>query len=235
LGNLWQADQYFKGGAVSSGPVPAGAPGYFSTKRYGDFTYTLPVPDGAYTVGLSFLENVQLAAGARVFNVTINGAPVLTSYDIVADVGLNAPVRKTFQTTAAGKGIAIKFSTLARSALVNAIDVTTVPSLQLGSVQVCSGSGLSPADPSETVWDPLATYPAGTAISWNSFSWVSLQAMNTGNQPDTSATWWKGLTWDCGGLYAVSITLANGSVLSILGAAMPVPPPGPGVTWSPVQ
>ncbi len=127
LGQVWAADNSFVGGAVSTGPVPSGAPAYFSTKRYGDFTYTLAVPDGQYTGGLSFLENVVLPAGGRVFSVTINGAPFLTNYDAVSDVGAMVPVRKTFSTVAAGHGITIKFITVARSAFVNAIDFSLVP------------------------------------------------------------------------------------------------------------
>ncbi len=127
LGQVWAADNSFVGGAVSTGPIPAGAPAYFTSKRYGDFTYTLAVPDGQYTIGLSFLENVAVPAGGRVFSVLINGAPVLTNYDIMADVGSMVTARKIFPAVAAGHGIAVKFVTVARSAVVNAIDFSLVP------------------------------------------------------------------------------------------------------------
>ena len=132
LGQLWQADAYFTGGAVSTGAIPPGTPGYYLTKRYGDFSYLLPVPAGQYTVALDFIENV-VAPGARVFSVSINGTPVLTNYDIAADVGQNVPVRKIFPATAANSGILIQFTTVTRSAVVNAIEFGPAPVVQATS------------------------------------------------------------------------------------------------------
>src|ERR1035441_3838481 len=128
LGQIWQADAYFTGGAISTGAIPPGTPGYYLTKRYGDFSYLLPVPAGQYTVALDFVENV-VGPGARVFSVSINGAPALTNYDIAADVGQNVPVRKIFPATAANSGIQIQFTTVTRSALVNAIEFGPAPAV----------------------------------------------------------------------------------------------------------
>jgi hypothetical protein len=132
LGQLWQADAYFTGGAISTGAIPPGTPGYYLTKRYGDFSYLLPVPAGQYTVALDFIENV-VGPGARVFSVSIDGAPVLTNYDIAADVGQNVPVRKIFPATAANSGILIQFTTVTRSALVNAIEFGPAPAVVVQS------------------------------------------------------------------------------------------------------
>ncbi len=127
LGQAWQGDNYFTGGANSTGPVPTGAPQHFVTKRYGDFVYVLPVPDGSYNVALSFLENAVTTTGARIFSVSINGTPVLASYDVAAVDGF-VPVRKLFPAVASGSGIRIQFTTVVRSAFINGIEVTPAAS-----------------------------------------------------------------------------------------------------------
>jgi len=45
------------------------------------------VPNGFYTVKLKFAEIFFTAAGQRKFNVTINGVPALTNFDIAQQVG----------------------------------------------------------------------------------------------------------------------------------------------------
>lgn len=148
LGQAWQADTYYKGGAVA-----AGAGQLYASKRYGDFAYVLPVPDGSYTVALSFLENV-VGPGERVFSVLLNGALVLSNYDVAAVDGL-APVRKLFATAASnGAGIRISFVTLKRSAFVNGIEVTpaAIPPAYL--------SGLASALPATCPAGPLGLYQA---------------------------------------------------------------------------
>ncbi|MGE5776187.1 MAG: endo-1,4-beta-xylanase, partial [Chloroflexota bacterium] len=83
------ADQYFSGGStytntatidmsqIPSNPPPAAI---FNTERYGAMTYTIPNRSGAQTVTLYFAETYLTAAGQRLFNVTINGATVLSNF-----------------------------------------------------------------------------------------------------------------------------------------------------------
>jgi beta-glucosidase-like glycosyl hydrolase len=94
------ADNYFTGGAI---PAPVGntvdvsaalypAPqAVYQSNRYGAFTYTLSgfTVGTTYTVRLHFAETYFSTAGSRVFNVSINGTPVLTNFDIVATAGLD--------------------------------------------------------------------------------------------------------------------------------------------------
>src|SRR5579871_5662582 len=54
---------------------------------YSSFTYTIPVPTGSYIVTLKFAELFMTGPGQRQFNVSINGAPVLTNFDIFAHAG----------------------------------------------------------------------------------------------------------------------------------------------------
>ena len=67
-------------------PSPTPAQEVLQTERYGASTYTIPglVAGQTYTVGLFFSENYFAAAGQREFNVSINGTPFLTNFDIYA-------------------------------------------------------------------------------------------------------------------------------------------------------
>jgi hypothetical protein len=49
--------------------------------------YRFTVPNGTYRVELRFAELKQIKSGARIFNVTIEGATVLANLDIVAKTG----------------------------------------------------------------------------------------------------------------------------------------------------
>jgi hypothetical protein len=61
----------------------------YQAERWGNnFTYTFSnLPIGYYQITLKFAEIFYTTKGQRVFNVLINGIPVLTHFDIVADVG----------------------------------------------------------------------------------------------------------------------------------------------------
>src|SRR5262249_1974838 len=97
--------------------------------RYGNFTYTIAnLTSGAsYTVRLDFVEYYFNAAGARVFNVTINSAPVLSNFDIwVAAGGKNIALAKTFTAVAGPAGtIAISFTSLVNNAIVSGIEISS--------------------------------------------------------------------------------------------------------------
>jgi hypothetical protein len=117
------ADEDFSGGgdnaAVSATinltqPGANAAPmGVYQHGRAGVFTYTIPgfTAGAQYTVLLHFAETYFSAAGNRVFNVAINGTPVLSNFDIFATVGAKAALVKTFTATANSSGdIVIAFT-----------------------------------------------------------------------------------------------------------------------------
>ncbi len=116
---------------VSDPSIPAGTPAsLFQSMRYHvsgsqNMIWTMPV-DGlkTYTVRLYFAETYWTTTGKRVFDVSINGTPVLTGFDIVAAAG--GPKRgivKTFTVTT-GQPIVIEFGrTAINNPLVNAIEV----------------------------------------------------------------------------------------------------------------
>src|SRR5262249_3456005 len=93
----FQADAGFTGGAayrtsavLNTTGVPTPAPqARYQSERYGNFSYkaTGLTSGSTYTVRLHFAEVYFNSPGKRLFNVTINGIPVLTRFDIFAQAG----------------------------------------------------------------------------------------------------------------------------------------------------
>ena len=91
LGKAWAADENFSGG-TAAGPTStaiAGTndPALYQTERWGNASYSFPVPAGSYQVTLKFAEIYWSASGKRVFSVSLNGSTVLSNLDIFAEVG----------------------------------------------------------------------------------------------------------------------------------------------------
>ena len=71
------------------------------TERWGETTYTIPVPAGAYTVRLVFAETSQPRLGGRRFNVEIGRRRVLEEFDVFAEAGgANRALVKEFKGVA---------------------------------------------------------------------------------------------------------------------------------------
>lgn len=89
------ADEDFNGGDVATSTDtitlgPNSAPqAVYQSERYVPFTYVLTglVADAPYTVNLHFAETYWTAVGQRIFNVVINGKPVLTNLDVFKTAG----------------------------------------------------------------------------------------------------------------------------------------------------
>jgi len=62
----------------------------YQTLRYGNFSYSIPLANGNYTVTLKFAETYWNAAGKRVFNVSMQDTQVISNLDIFAEVGETA-------------------------------------------------------------------------------------------------------------------------------------------------
>jgi hypothetical protein len=108
------ADEFYNAGgtsnttnAVATAGVANAAPeAVYQSERNGQFTYTVPglAPNASYTVLLHFAETYFTTAGARVFNVAINGTPVLNNFDIYAQAGGNTALVEPFTATANQQG-----------------------------------------------------------------------------------------------------------------------------------
>jgi hypothetical protein len=131
----FSADQFFSGGTTrtvtnsiaTSGVTNAAPQGVYQSERYGNATYTLPglVASASYTVRLHFAELFQTAAAMRTFNVAINGATVLSNFDIFTAAGgaFKATVRD-FPVTANSSGqVVITLTTVKDNATVEGIEI----------------------------------------------------------------------------------------------------------------
>jgi hypothetical protein len=122
-------------------------------------TYTIPglTAGASYTVRLHFAELYFSAAGNRVFNVAINGTPVLTNFDIYATAGARyTAVVENFTATANSSGqIVIAFTNGTKDQpMVNGIEV-------LGSVTNCTTVPSAP-----TGLNATATSSSAISLSW---------------------------------------------------------------------
>jgi hypothetical protein len=97
----------------------------YQSERYGQaFTYTLPAPNGTYTLNLLFAEIYWTAAGQRIFNVDVQGARVLDAFDVFQDAGgANIALVKTFPVTVSDGTVKIAFTTVTDAAKVSAIEL----------------------------------------------------------------------------------------------------------------
>ena len=118
LGVLWAADECFTGGtqtSTSSTITGTSDPALYQTQRTeaasgSSFTYTIPVANGDYFLRLLFAETTCNASGARVFNVTANGAPVLSNFDIFkAAGGENIAVDRIMPINVGNSGLTLTF------------------------------------------------------------------------------------------------------------------------------
>jgi hypothetical protein len=97
------ADHGYKGGeavavknTIDTQITNAGPPAIYQSARQGACTYTLPMKKGvAYTVRVHFAEP-RFSAGARKFNLDINGQRVLSDFDIASEAGKAKALVKDF-------------------------------------------------------------------------------------------------------------------------------------------
>jgi hypothetical protein len=142
----------------------------YQNGRNGTFTYTIPgLTAGAqYTVLLHFAETYFSGAGEREFDVAINGAAVLTNFDIVGTVGAeNATLVEQFTATANSSGqIVVAFTS-------GAVNQPLLMGLEVRSISSCSADPVQPQGVSATgsssssvvlTWSAVAP-PTGCTIT----------------------------------------------------------------------
>jgi hypothetical protein len=141
-GNLWQADQDYAGGSQNNQGAGRAITGtdaapLVQDERWGNFSYRLPIANGTYQVRLYFAEIYTgcPSPSCRVFNVTANGQPWLTGYDIAAHAGDHTADMETKTVTVTNNALDLTFTGITGSPQLAAIEVvnpgtpqTTVPS-----------------------------------------------------------------------------------------------------------
>ena len=166
------SDEDFNGGGLNTSvtatinlalPGANAAPtGVYQYGRAGTFTYTIPglTAGRQYNVLLHFAETYWSAAGQRIFDVAINGATVLSNFDIFAKVGKDAALMETFTATASSNGqIVIDFTR-------GPADQPVLMGLEVRGSSVAS-CGSAPPAPSGL----MATASSSSAIS---LSWTAV-------------------------------------------------------------
>ena len=116
---------------LSDSSLPPGIPAaLFQSERYdngeaGEMTWSFPVSPGTYEVRLYFAEIWFTTPNSRIFGVSIEGSPVLTGYDIVADVGSMKGVAKSF-VVASDSTLDVQFNRIVENPKVSAIEILEV-------------------------------------------------------------------------------------------------------------
>ena len=163
------ADANFAGGTqatpvtatINTSGLTAPAPqAVYQSERYGNFTYTFTgLTTGLnYKVRLHFAETYWTAVGQRQFNVFINGAQVLTNYDILAVAGAQykATIQELTATASSGQ-IVVRSTTVTDNAKSSGIELLLPPP--------AAPAGLL-ADPGDSQVD-LSWSPVTGATSYN--------------------------------------------------------------------
>ena len=103
----WSADTYFKGGQLGATEEAAAGtddPELYSSERWGNFSYAIPVTPGKYMVTLHFIERHFHRAergqplsslgstGVRLFNVYCNHKLILREVNILEQAGAGRPL-----------------------------------------------------------------------------------------------------------------------------------------------
>ncbi len=171
FGHIWTADRYFDGGepwSVSSRRIlRTSDPQLFLSARQGqEFGYDIPLRPGDYELRLCFAETFYGednseggGESSRMFDVTANGAPILTDFDPLSDAGGSntADVRVFAGISPASDGkLHLQFRNhwaLKGVAFVNAIELTRTDGKTMLPVRwVASDSAIE--DQAGRLWVP---------------------------------------------------------------------------------
>jgi hypothetical protein len=158
----WSADAYFHSGTQFADTSTAiNTTGYldpnvapqavYQTCRWNAaFSYTIPglTAGASYVVLLHWAELSFQTAGARKFNVAINGATVLSGFDVYAAAGFKRAIGKSFSATANASGqIVVAFS---QGGADNPF---------ISGIEIISPSGVTPTPPTVTPTTPPTATP----------------------------------------------------------------------------
>lgn len=100
----WSPDAWFEGGQLATYTAPVTGtdePEMFETERWGNFTYSIPVVPGRYSVNLYFAARRAdwppgSAAVAHVFNVFCNGKSLLQNFDLAHEAASSDVIIRRF-------------------------------------------------------------------------------------------------------------------------------------------
>jgi hypothetical protein len=137
------------GGVTSSNTAAISGtsdPTVYQSQRYGNFSYNIPLANGAYSVTLKFAETYWSGPGARIFNVSMQNTQVISNLDVYSKVGQNTAYDVTIPVSVTNGVLNIQFSSVKDNAMVSAIVVSNgqapVDAINAGGVQYTDNSGI---------------------------------------------------------------------------------------------
>ncbi len=151
FGSVWQSDRYFQGGSVFEAPAHSITgtrdARLFRSRREGAFSYDIPLAPGVYELRLYFAETLygenNMAGGgetSRIFSISANGAPLLSDFDVIGEVGPSAADIRAFKdiSPAADGKLHLKFDPQTNPAIVSAIEISPGTRGKLRPIRVVS-------------------------------------------------------------------------------------------------
>jgi hypothetical protein len=167
-------DRYFTGGdpSVQALQFLPRAPdvALYESFRFGDFSYDIPLPPGNYELHLYFLETHygpgNLSGGgetSRMFDVLLNGQPLLRLFDVIKDAGgNNVADERVFKniTPAADNHLHLKFRRLLDSPILNAIAILPAPHGKINPIRILAQNN-SYTDRAGNIWSPDRYFRGG--------------------------------------------------------------------------
>ena len=173
-GNVWVGDRYFSGGETSAQPLQllARAPdlALYESFRFGDFSYDIPLRPGNYEMHLYFTETHfgpgSFSGGgetSRMFNILLNGQPLLKLFDIIKDAGgNNIGDERVFNnvTPAADGHLHLRLQRAVEAALLNAVAILPAPPGKINPIRILAQNN-SYTDRAGNIWRPDGYYLGG--------------------------------------------------------------------------
>lgn len=153
---------------------------------FGTMTYSLPVPDGAYTVRLHFSEPSCTGPGQRLFDIQINGATVQSSYDIFAAAGaMNKATTLSYSVQASGShGLLLQMINRQNWALLSGIELTEVNPDGVASPSV----NLDYSPDGGMTWSSITTGLSMDVYGRGAFNWTIPNSVTSGSNYLVRAT-----------------------------------------------
>jgi Malectin domain/Viral BACON domain len=233
-GTQWAADEYSNGGyVVYTGAAIAGvaAQDYYLYRSarsalYGDFSYAIPVANGAYAVMLHFAEIIDSAPGQRVFNVAINGSTVLSNFDILTHVAPDVPLLEQFNTNATNGVVQISVTGVVGHGILNAIDVVPIaapppPSLSVVTTPLtfaATAGGANPATQTVAVGNS-----GGGTLNWTASGNQTWLTVSPGSGTNTGTLTIGAVTGSLtAGSYSGTVTVTGGGSTQTVGVTFNV-------------
>ncbi len=173
-GNVWLGDRYYSGGDASVQQLQflprAPDVALYQSFRFGDFSYDIPLRPGNYELHLYFLEThygpASLSGGgetSRMFDILLNGQPLLKLFDIIKDAGgNNIADERVFKnvTPASDNHLHLKFRRLLDSPLLNALAILPAPPGKINPIRILAQNN-SYTDRAGNIWSPDRYYRGG--------------------------------------------------------------------------